>query len=168
MANLVYFWMCSRLSETERAKTLLNGFKHEGSEGQKILERLTGCRNLTHVSLLKIAMFFAPLINMKVPRDYKRRKLLTLKWFTEVHAEISPFVGRVRITFEGDKKEVAEIALNDETLHNNEASHSDQNTEQPEEPVFGVYHFSPSDSPHGDDLDFLWDDSWCCEGDWAW
>ena len=47
-------------------------------------------------------------------RDYKRRKCLNLKGFTKVHANILPFAGQTRTSFEGKMKENAQIALNDE------------------------------------------------------
>lgn len=170
------------ISEKERANILLDGFVPEGSEGMTLIQRLTGRENLSRDSLLKIARFFAVLLNKKIPRDYKRQKSLILKWLTDVHIQASHFIPEIRITFEEKKKKVAKVvddeAPHDEgVLHDDEAPHDDETPyddqpkeqpeqpEEPEQPTFGVYHFSPSDSPYND-IDFLLDDSSCCDEDW--
>ena len=169
------------ISEKERANTLLDGFVPEGSEGMKLIQRLTGRENLSRDSLLKIARFIAVLLNKNIPRDYKRQKSLILKWLTDVHVQASQFIPEIRITFEEKKKKVAKVSDDeaphdegvlhgDEAPYDDETPHGDQPTEQseePEQPVYGVYHFSPSDSPYND-IDFLLDDSSCCDEDWLW
>lgn len=167
---------------------LLDKFVPEGSEGQKIIQLLTGRNNLSRDSLLKIARFLAVLLNKTVPRDYKRQKSLILKWLTDEHVQILHFLPEIRITFEEKKQKAIKVADDEAPQHDeipdddeffefDETPHDDQpteeteqpeQTEQTEEPVFGVYHFSPSESPHSSDVDLLLDDNSCCEEDFLW
>ena len=77
---------------------LLGDFKVEGSMGQQLIERITGHKDLRRESLQSLTTFLSVLINVRVPRDYRRKKPLLVKWLNEHYHEILPHIHDVTVT----------------------------------------------------------------------
>lgn len=80
------------LTEREISQTLLDDFVVEGSLGQQLIERLTGGKDLRRESLVTLTSCLSVLIDSRIPRDYRRRKSLLVKWLDTHYHQIAPFL----------------------------------------------------------------------------
>ena len=85
-------------SEREITQMLLGDFTVEGSMGQQLIERITGHKDLRTVPLLSLTTCLSELIDVRIPRDYRRKKTLLVKWLSDHYYQLLPFVEDIAMT----------------------------------------------------------------------
>ncbi|KAK8892758.1 hypothetical protein M9Y10_029999 [Tritrichomonas musculus] len=89
----------SHVSERVVAMNLLNGFKAQGSRGEKLIVEITGIplECISKRALSKLAYTFSVLIEIKISRNLCRKKDLIVKWFNDNEDKIKIFKSNVAI-----------------------------------------------------------------------
>ena len=93
----------SRKLNTEKtiAKNLLDGFVAKGSRGEIIIEQILGAKinQISLTALIQIARVISELSDVKFPRNYKRKKDLIVKWFTDNGDVIHSYTKYIQIVY---------------------------------------------------------------------
>ena len=83
-------------------RNLLNNFVVNGSRGEELIKEITGCRRLNEISvdsILSIAFLISLLIEIPISRNYKRSKILIVKWFNDNEKRISPCIEHIKCLY---------------------------------------------------------------------
>ncbi|KAK8893000.1 hypothetical protein M9Y10_030256 [Tritrichomonas musculus] len=107
----------SRKNNPEKVVTmnLLNGFTIAGSRGEAIIEEILQqkIKKASLNGLIQLGSIIGDLIGIKLPRNYKRKKDLIVKWFEEHEELITPYLSYLRVEFDcGNKDSDAEELSN--------------------------------------------------------
>ena len=93
----------SRKLNTEKtiAKNLLDGFVTKGSRGESIIEQIFGAKinQISLTALIQIARVISELSDVKFPRNYKRKKDLIVKWFTDNEDVICSYTKYIQVVY---------------------------------------------------------------------
>lgn len=89
-------------SEKIVTRNLLNGFVSKGSRGENLIEEMISLpiKKISLTGLIQIANIVSNLINVKLERNYKRKKALIIKWFQENEELIIPIKNCLKIVYE--------------------------------------------------------------------
>lgn len=89
-------------SEKIVTRNLLNGFVSKGSRGEKLVEEIIShpIKKISLTGLIQVANIVSNLINVKLERNYKRKKALIIKWFQENEELIIPIKKCLKIVYE--------------------------------------------------------------------
>lgn len=88
-------------TEKEIAKNLLDGFITKGSRGEILIEQILGTQinKISLVALIQISRVISELADIKFPRNYKRKKDLIVKWFTDNGDIIDSYKQHIQIVY---------------------------------------------------------------------
>ena len=93
----------SRKYNTEKAiaRNLLDGFITKGSRGENLIEQILGTQinKVSLVALIQISRVISELTDIKFPRNYKRKKDLIVKWFTDNGDIIDSYKQYIQIVY---------------------------------------------------------------------
>ena len=94
----------SRIFDSEKTVTrnLLDNFIANGSRGEELIKEITGCCKLNEISvdsILSIAFLISLLIEIPISRNYKRSKILIVKWFNDNEKRISPCIEYIKCLY---------------------------------------------------------------------
>jgi hypothetical protein len=78
-------------SEHDIATAYLGNFRIEGSEAQQFLWELTEQKILMQESVRTIAEILSMISDIPFPRDFKRTRILTMKWIEDNLTELRVF-----------------------------------------------------------------------------
>jgi hypothetical protein len=82
----------SSMTEHDIADARLAGFDPRGSNGEKLLQAISGENKLTRCGLSCFCSVLAALSAVPLPRDMTRRKVLLVKWMDLNYDTLEPFV----------------------------------------------------------------------------
>lgn len=93
----------SRKYNTEKAiaRNLLDGFITKGSRGENLIEQILGTQinKVSLVALIQISRVISELTDIKFPRNYKRKKDLIVKWFSDNGDIIDSYKQYIQIVY---------------------------------------------------------------------
>lgn len=89
-------------SEKAIAQNLLNGFISKGSRGEKLIEEIIGCplNKITLTGLIRVSNIISSLIDVKINRNYTRKKALIVKWFQDNEHLITPIKNNLQVVYD--------------------------------------------------------------------
>ena len=101
------------MTEKQRMVALLDGFRVDGSEGEKLIEYICSPMKIKTISqnqMLAIAQILSALIDEDLKREHRRSKKYLIKWFNDNSRLISNllFVNDLKFTFQyNDRKDTS-------------------------------------------------------------
>lgn len=100
----------SRKYNSEKTVThnLLDGFVAKGSRGESLIEDILGypINQVSLNGLIKITSLVSDLIDIKFPRNYRRKKDLIVKWFQENAEIIEAYKHYFTIEYDQNSEEI--------------------------------------------------------------
>jgi hypothetical protein len=85
------------MSERAIADLRLGTFSSQGSRGLEMLHRMFPSGEMTRRAMYSFASILGALANVRLERDFSRRKDLLVKWFDDNYDVLEPFLHFVEL-----------------------------------------------------------------------